>query len=223
MEKGRIRRKRKPLRVSSQFNIGSMTKGFTAAAILRLRSQHQLSFSDPVSRFFPHAPESKRGNHRFPSPHTHLGAEGTFGWHGDHATRRRGQRDTLAASSTLRGLIIDTRTMTTAAGGDHRGSFRRHVGGLHQARASRARAHAIYQLSGRRLATRARTECEVRRETLPLVTGSTMRAVGRAESSELGVTSDARESGAAIQIHYGYGARVYIRNGRISELMTRGM
>src|ERR1700731_1160897 len=50
-----------PLKVSSQFNIGSMTKGFTAAAILRLRSQHHLSFSDPISRFFPHAPESKRG------------------------------------------------------------------------------------------------------------------------------------------------------------------
>src|SRR5437868_7694069 len=45
-----------PLTLSSKFNIASMTKGFTAAAILRLRSDHRLSFSDPLSRFFPHAP-----------------------------------------------------------------------------------------------------------------------------------------------------------------------
>ena len=38
----------KPLTLNSKFNIGSMTKGFTAAGILRLRSQHKLSFSDPL-------------------------------------------------------------------------------------------------------------------------------------------------------------------------------
>ncbi|HMI47672.1 MAG TPA: serine hydrolase domain-containing protein, partial [Gemmatimonadaceae bacterium] len=52
---------RKPVAILRQFNIGSMTKGFTAAAILRLRSQHRISFSDPISRFFPHAPASTRG------------------------------------------------------------------------------------------------------------------------------------------------------------------
>jgi CubicO group peptidase (beta-lactamase class C family) len=50
----------RPLTLNSQFNIASMTKGFTAAAILRLRSQHRLSFRDPLSRFFPHAPIDKR-------------------------------------------------------------------------------------------------------------------------------------------------------------------
>src|SRR4051812_38919629 len=50
----------KPITVNTKFNIASMTKGFTAAAILRLRSQHRVSFSDPISRFFPHLPEQKR-------------------------------------------------------------------------------------------------------------------------------------------------------------------
>src|SRR5213596_1864347 len=61
MEKAYSPQNGKPLTVSSRFNIGAMTKGFTAAAILRLRSQRRLSFSDPVSRFFPHAPQAKRG------------------------------------------------------------------------------------------------------------------------------------------------------------------
>lgn len=60
LEKAYGTRAGKPLTVASSFNIGSITKGFTAAAILRLRSQHRLSFSDPVSRFFPHAPPQKR-------------------------------------------------------------------------------------------------------------------------------------------------------------------
>src|SRR4051812_6564912 len=47
----------KPITVNTKFNIASMTKGFTAAGILRLRSQHRVSFSDPISRFFPHLPE----------------------------------------------------------------------------------------------------------------------------------------------------------------------
>ena len=50
-----------PITTQSQFNIGSITKSFTAAAILRLRSQHKLSFSDPITRFFPYAPAPMRG------------------------------------------------------------------------------------------------------------------------------------------------------------------
>jgi CubicO group peptidase (beta-lactamase class C family) len=86
MEKAFSPRDGNPLSVSSQFNIGSMTKGFTAAAILRLRSQHRLSFSDPISRFFPHAPESKRGITVF-HVLTHTRA---LGGYRDRETRRRG-------------------------------------------------------------------------------------------------------------------------------------
>ena len=51
----------KRLTLASKFNIGSITKGFTAAALLRLRSQHRLSFNDPITDFFPYAPAGKRG------------------------------------------------------------------------------------------------------------------------------------------------------------------
>jgi CubicO group peptidase (beta-lactamase class C family) len=61
LEKAYSPRTGKRLSLASKFNIGSMTKGFTAAAILRLRSQHRLSFSDPISRFFPHAPAAIEG------------------------------------------------------------------------------------------------------------------------------------------------------------------
>lgn len=41
--------------------IASITKQFTAAAILRLAEQGRLSLDDPISRFFPEAPADKAG------------------------------------------------------------------------------------------------------------------------------------------------------------------
>src|SRR2546423_11669104 len=49
-----------PLTSMGQFDIASITKSFTATAILRLRSAHKLSFSDPISRSFPYARADKR-------------------------------------------------------------------------------------------------------------------------------------------------------------------
>lgn len=46
---------------SSSFWIGSMTKGFTAAAILRLQEQGKLSVRDSLIRFFRNAPVDNRG------------------------------------------------------------------------------------------------------------------------------------------------------------------
>jgi CubicO group peptidase (beta-lactamase class C family) len=43
------------------FWIGSMTKGFTAAAILRLMEQNRFTLNDSVGRFFPDAPTDKKG------------------------------------------------------------------------------------------------------------------------------------------------------------------
>jgi CubicO group peptidase (beta-lactamase class C family) len=43
------------------YNLGSITKQFTAAAILRLEELGQLRTSDSVGRFFPGAPADKRG------------------------------------------------------------------------------------------------------------------------------------------------------------------
>jgi CubicO group peptidase (beta-lactamase class C family) len=43
------------------FDIGSITKQFTAAAILRLQADGRLSVQDSIGRFFPAVPEDKRG------------------------------------------------------------------------------------------------------------------------------------------------------------------
>ena len=50
-----------PMRPDSVFNLGSITKPFTAAAILRLQELGKLKTSDPVSRFFDGVPADKAG------------------------------------------------------------------------------------------------------------------------------------------------------------------
>ena len=45
--------------INTVYNIGSITKQFTAAAILRLEEQGKLHTTDRVSRFFPNAPADK--------------------------------------------------------------------------------------------------------------------------------------------------------------------
>jgi CubicO group peptidase (beta-lactamase class C family) len=45
---------------TSAFHIASMTKGFTAAAILRLQEQGKLTVRDSIARFFPDAPADRR-------------------------------------------------------------------------------------------------------------------------------------------------------------------
>lgn len=43
------------------FSIGSITKQFTAAAILKLEDQGKLSVQDPLSKYFPDAPAMRKG------------------------------------------------------------------------------------------------------------------------------------------------------------------
>ena len=50
-----------PMRPDSVFNLGSITKPFTAAAILRLQELGKLKTSDPIARFFDGVPEDKAG------------------------------------------------------------------------------------------------------------------------------------------------------------------
>lgn len=50
----------RPLRSDAVIDIGSITKQFTAAAILRLEETGRLRVTDSISRFFPDAPADKR-------------------------------------------------------------------------------------------------------------------------------------------------------------------
>lgn len=50
-----------PVDTSTVFAIGSVTKAFTRAAILKLADEGRLSLSDPLSRYFDGVPEDKRG------------------------------------------------------------------------------------------------------------------------------------------------------------------
>lgn len=52
--------KKIPADLNTVYNIGSITKQFTAAAILRLEEQGKLHTSDKIARFFPNAPADKK-------------------------------------------------------------------------------------------------------------------------------------------------------------------
>ncbi|HKR01526.1 MAG TPA: serine hydrolase domain-containing protein [Pyrinomonadaceae bacterium] len=55
------RARRLPNTSDTVFYIGSNTKQFTAAAILKLEQQGKLSVNDPISKFFANVPEDKAG------------------------------------------------------------------------------------------------------------------------------------------------------------------
>ena len=49
-----------PFSVDTIFDIGSLTKQFTATAILKLHESNKLSFNDPLSKFFDDVPDDKK-------------------------------------------------------------------------------------------------------------------------------------------------------------------
>src|ERR1700680_302862 len=225
MEKAYSPQSGKPLKVSSAFNIGSMTKGFTAAAILRLRSQHHLSFSDPVSRFFPYAPEAKRGITVFQLLTHTSGLRGHSA--GTGIMRRAGAVNAILSlpleyppgthyrysdddyqllaaiievasgvtwEDYLKRELLDPAHLTATGfqGGDW---------GNKGANGMRSTARDMFRwvnsIQDARLFARAeRVELEP-----PLMHG---------------------RSEPPFEIHYGYGTRVYVRNGRVTEIMHSG-
>ena len=50
-----------PVMTETVFDIGSITKQFTAAAVMKLESQGKLSTTDPISKHLPGVPEDKAG------------------------------------------------------------------------------------------------------------------------------------------------------------------
>lgn len=215
----------KRLTLASQFNIGSMTKGFTAAALLRLRSQHRLSFNDPISDFFPYGPPAKRGITIF-----HLLTH-TSGLRGHSAGTGIMRRE--GAVNAILSLPLDYPP----------GTHYRYSDDDYQLLA------AIIEV-----ASRTTWEDYIQRELLDPIrlteTGfqggdwghkgangmrSTARDMfrwvnsirdarlfARAESAELESPLMHVRSDPPFEIHYGYGTRVYVRNGRVAEIMHSG-
>jgi CubicO group peptidase (beta-lactamase class C family) len=225
LEKAYSPRTGKAITISTQFNTGSMTKGLTAAAILRLRSEHRLSFSDPISRFFPYGPEAKRGITVF-----HLLTH-TSGLRGHSAgtgiMRRDGAANAILSlpleyppgthymysddDYQLLAAITEIASRFTwedylkqeflvpirMASTDFQGGDWGHKG----ANGMRSTARDIFRwISAIRDA----------------------RGIARAESIELQAPLMHIRSEPPFEIHYGYGSRVYVRGGRVAEWTYTG-
>ena len=226
MEKAYSPRTGKPLTVASSFNIGSITKGFTAAAILRLRSEHRLSFSDPISRFFPHAPEQKREITVF-----HLLTH-TSGLAGNSAGTGIMRRDGAVTAILTQRLEYPPGThyqymdddyellaaiVEVASGETWEQYLQREL-----LRPARMRSTAFQGGDwGHKGANGMRsTARDLYRWVTAVHSG---RLFGLAESRELESPLMHVRSDPPFEIHYGYGTRVYVRNGRVAELVHSGM
>jgi CubicO group peptidase (beta-lactamase class C family) len=202
-----------------------MTKGFTAAAILRLRSQHQLSFSDPISHFFPYAPESKRGITVF---HLLTHTSGLRGHSAGTGIMRRAGAVNAILSLPLEyppgthyrysddDYQLLAAIVEVASGVTWEDYIKREL-----LEPARMRSTSFQGGDwGHKGANGMRSTA---RDMFRWVTGiHDARLFGRAESSELESPLMHVRSEPPFEIHYGYGTRVYVRNGRATELAHSG-
>ena len=215
----------KPVRLNSKFNIGSMSKGFTAAAILRLRSEHRLSFSDQLSRFFPHAPAQKREITVF-----HLLTH-TSGFASHSAGTGIMRRDGAVTAILSQRLEYPPGTHYRYSDDDYQ---------LLAAIIEVASGETWEQYIDRELLVPARMRStsfqggdwghkgangmrSTARDVYRWVTGiHDGRLFGRTDSRELESPLMHVRSEPPYEIHYGYGTRLYVRNGRVTEIMHSG-
>ena len=214
-----------PLTLSSKFNIGSITKGFTAAAILRLRSQQRLSFSDPISRFFPHAPDHKRDITVF-----HLLTH-TSGLASHSAGAGIMRRDGAVAAILSQRLEYPPGTHYRYADDDYQllaaiievasGETWEHY--IEHELLVPARMRSTTFQGGDWGHKGANGMRSTARDIYRWITAvHDARLFGRTESRELESPLMHVRSEPPFEIHYGYGTRIYVRNGRVSEVMHSG-
>src|SRR3954471_22198026 len=214
-----------PISVNTRFNIASMTKGFTAAAILRLRSQHRLSFSDPISRFFPFMPEDKRGITVFHLLSHTSGIQGHSG--GSGIVRRDGAVNAILAQpldfppgTQYRYMDDDYQLLAAivevASGLSWEDYVTREL--LQPARMWSTGFQGGDW--GHKGANGMRSTARDMFRWLSAIHHE--RLFGRAESRELESPLVHVRSEPPYEIHYGYGVRVYVRNRRVAEVMHSG-
>jgi CubicO group peptidase (beta-lactamase class C family) len=225
MEKAYSPRNGQPLSINSQFNIGSITKSFTAAAIERLRSTQRLSFSDPISRFFPYASPGKRDITIY---HLLTHTSGLAGHSaGTGIVRREGAVTAILAQRLeyapgthyqyqddnyeLLAAIIEVASHITwedyidrellAPARMHSTTFQGGDWGHKGANGMRSTAGDLFRW---------------------LTAIHDGKLFGRTESRELESPLMHVRSEPPYEIHYGYGNRIYVRNGRVAEVMHSG-
>ena len=214
-----------PLTVRTKFNIGSMTKGFTAAAILRLRSQHRLAFSDQISRFFPHAPQDKRDITVFHLlTHTsglasHSAGTGIMRRDGA-VTAILSQREEYAPGTHYR-YADDDYQLLAAIIEVASGQTWEHYVETELLVPAKMRSTTFQGGDwGHKGANGMRSTA---RDLYRWLTGiHDARLFGRTESRELESPLMHVRAEPPYEIHYGYGTRVYVRNGRVAEVMHSG-
>jgi CubicO group peptidase (beta-lactamase class C family) len=226
MDKAFSRPGGQPLSTQSQFNIGSMTKGFTAAAILRLRSQHRLSFSDPITRFFPFTPEDKRGITVF-----HLLSH-TSGIQGHSAGSGIVRRDGAINAILAQPLDFPPGTQYRYMDDDYQllAAIVEIASGLTwEDYITRELLQPTRMWStgfqggdwGHKGANGMRSTARDMFRWLSAIHHE--KLFGRAESRELESPLVHVRSESPYEIHYGYGVRIYVRNRRVAEVMHSGM
>ena len=214
-----------PLSTTSRFNIGSITKGFTAAAILRLRSAHKLSFSDPLSRFFPYASPGKRDITIF---HLLTHTSGLAGHSAGNGIVRRDGAITAILSQRLEyppgthyeyqddNYQLLAAIIEIASGEKWEAYIEREL-----LRPAKMRSTTFQGGDwGHKGANGIRSTVRDLYRWLTAIHDG--KLFGRTESMELESPLMHVRSSPPFEIHYGYGTRVYVRGGRVTEVMHSG-